>query len=380
MTAAGTDPLVDDVAARVLLARLAEPGDTRVHRAVADLGAVGLVDRIVTGTGDDLQVYRARLPRDRTPAEGVAADLAELARLDGRLVLPGQREWPTQLDDLGERAPVLLWVRGAADLRLAALRSVAIVGSRSSSPYGDRVASDLGAGLAERGWAVVSGGAYGIDAAAHRGALAVDGVSVAVLACGVDVAYPRGHDGLFSRLLVDGVVMTEAAPGAPPYRGRFLVRNRVIAALSRGTVVVEAALRSGSLATAREAGELGRVVMGVPGPVTSTMSAGVHGALRDGALLVTTVEEVVEAVGDLGADLAPVRRGAETTRDQLDPIGRRVLDALPTRGAADTATIAAPAGVDQVGALAALGLLELGGFVRRDRDGWRLAGAHRATS
>ena len=238
----------------------------------------------------------------------------------------------------------------------------------------------MAAGLAERGWTVVSGGAFGIDAAAHRGALAVGGVSVAVLAGGVDVSYPRGHDQLFCRLLEDGLLVSEVPPGSAPFRSRFLVRNRLIAALTRGTLVVEAALRSGSLATAREARDLGRMVMGTPGPVTSAMSAGVHRALREGALLVSSVEEVVEAVGEIGADLAPRASGPLESRDGLDPVARRVLDALPPRRAADPAAISAGAGVDPATTIATLGLLELAGFVRRDPAGWRLAPRGRSSS
>lgn len=371
---AGPDVRTDEVAARVLLSRLAEPGDVGLAAQLRRHGVLGVVDRILSRAEDPgLAGYRARLTGDRTAEQRVQQDVARLEQVGGWLVVPGSREWPTQLDDLGDRAPILLWVRGGANLRLAALRSVSVVGARSSTRYGEQVAAEVAAGLAERGWTVVSGGAFGIDAAAHRGALAVGGVSVAVLAGGVDVSYPRGHDQLFCRLLEDGLLVSEVPPGSAPFRSRFLVRNRLIAALTRGTLVVEAALRSGSLATAREARDLGRMVMGTPGPVTSAMSAGVHRALRDGALLVSSVEEVVEAVGELGADLAPRASGPLEPRDGLDPVARRVLDALPPRRAADPAAISAGAGVDPATTIATLGLLELAGFVRRDPAGWRLA-------
>lgn len=369
------DPSGDDTAARVLLSGLAEPGDVRLAAAIGRHGAAGVVRRILSASPDlALATYRARL--GPVPAtERVAADLQRLERVGGRLLLPGSRDWPTQLDDLGLRAPLLLWVRGGGQLRLAALRSVSVVGARASTSYGNAVAGELAAGLAERGWCVVSGGAFGIDAAAHRGALAGGGTTVAALACGVDVSYPRAHEALFTRLLDDGVLVSESVPGATPYRGRFLVRNRVIAALSRGTVVVEAALRSGSLATAREARELGRVVMGVPGPVTSAMSAGVHRLLREDGLLVSSVAEVVEAVGELGLDLAPRESGQVRPYDALDPLARAVLDALPARRALEAEAIGRTAGLDPAAALAALGLLELTGFVVRDPAGWRLSRA-----
>lgn len=360
-------------AARAVLSRLGEPGEPALVRALRQHTAEELLERLLSGASvGEVSDRRARIPPGATAATMLAADLRVAGRLGVRLVVPGDAAWPTQLDDLGDAAPVVLWVRGGADLRLTVLRSVSIVGSRTSTGYGDHVAADLAAGLAERGWAVVSGGAFGIDAAAHRGALAVGGASVAVLACGIDVVYPRAHESLFARLLDDGLVLSEAPPGAAPYRHRFLVRNRVIAALTRGTVVVEAAARSGSLATARHAMELGRVVMGVPGPVTSGMSQGTHQLLRDGALLVGCVDEVVDAVGTIGADLGPAVRGPEEPWDALDETSRRVLDALPPRRAADTSTLAVAAGVDPATALATLGLLELAGFVARHRDGWRL--------
>ncbi|KIF67740.1 hypothetical protein HY68_02335, partial [Streptomyces sp. AcH 505] len=188
--------------------------------------------------------------------------------LGGRFVCPGDQEWPSQLDDLGAAAPIGLWVRGGPDLRLWALRSVAVVGARACTPYGAHMAAGLGAGLAERGWVVVSGGAFGVDAAAHRGALAAGGATVAVLACGVDVVYPRGHAELIARIAEQGLVIGELPPGDHPTRSRFILRNRVIAALTRGTVVVEAQYRSGSLVTARSAQRLGRHTIGVPTPLS----------------------------------------------------------------------------------------------------------------
>jgi DNA processing protein len=219
----------------------------------------------------------------------------------------------------------------------------------------------------------VSGGAFGIDRAAHLGALAAQGLTVAVLACGVDLAYPPSNDALFARIGADGLIVSEVPPGSAPHRTRFLVRNRVIAALTRGTVVVEAALRSGSLSTAHEAERLGRPVLGVPGPVTSEQSRGVHRALRQGALLVTSAAEVVEAVGGIGVDLAPEPSGRVDPRDALDPLAARVLDAVPVRRAVTLDSVARTAGVTPAETAAALGLLELAGFVRLGPEGWALA-------
>lgn len=356
--------------ARALLSRVAEPGDPRVCRLVAAHGVPETLE--VLRSGDDADRYRARLE-----VADPDADLARAAEVGGRLLVPGDLEWPSQLGDLGVLAPWALWVRGTVDLRMSALRSVAVVGARAATNYGTHVASTLGSDLAATGWTVVSGGAFGVDAAAHAGALAVHGVTVAVLACGIDVAYPPRHDALFARIAADGLLVSEVPPGAAPHRTRFLVRNRLIAALTRGTVVVEAAVRSGSLSTAREAEKLGRPVLGVPGPVTSEMSAGVHRELRRGAVLVQNAAEVAEAVGELGTDLAPEPVGALDARDRLDPLARRVLDAVPVRRPATLDSVARTAGVAPAEAQASLGLLELDGWVESGPGGWRLRRAGR---
>jgi DNA processing protein len=218
---------------------------------------------------------------------------------------------------------------------------------------------------------VVSGGAYGIDGAAHRGALAARGATVAVLACGVDRPYPRGHTALIARIAEQGLVVGELPPGDHPTPSRFILRNRVIAALTRGTVVVEAASRSGSLSTARAAQRLGRFTMGVPGPVTSALSAGVHELLRGEATLVTDAAEVIELVGDMG-ELAPVRRGPVLPRDLLDPPVRAVLAALPGARAAPADEIALGARTTRDEAIARLYELRALGYVERHGDGWKL--------
>ena len=215
------------------------------------------------------------------------------------------------------RAPLGLWVRGP--LRLDALPApVAVVGSRSATTYGTDVAAELAAGLARAGSAVVSGAAFGIDQAAHRGALAGDGPTVAVLACGVDRAYPAAHQRLLDHLAEHGAVVSELAPGCAPTRLRFLARNRIIAALSRGTVVVEAAVRSGALNTASWTARLNRPLMGVPGPVTSAPSEGVHQLIRSGAAtLVTRADDVLELTGQMGEHLAEEARAPVSARDGL---------------------------------------------------------------
>ncbi|MFB7533248.1 DNA-processing protein DprA [Streptomyces sp. NPDC056178] len=362
--------------ARAALTRVMEPGDERGGRWLRECGAVELMRRITTRDGTAEQLSRMtpkHLDGYRLRAENVdpERDLATVAALGGRFVCPGELEWPSQLDDLGDSRPIGLWVRGPRDLRLWALRSVAVVGARACTPYGSHMAASLGSGLAELGWVVVSGAAFGVDGAAHRGALAAGGATMAVLACGVDVAYPRGHAELIGRMVEQGLVIGELPPSDHPTRSRFVLRNRVIAALTRGTVVVEAQYRSGSLVTARCAQRLGRFTMGVPGPATSGLSAGVHELLRGEGVLVTDAAEVAELVGDIG-ELAPPRHGPVHPRDLLDAVSARVLDALPSRGAASGRDVARAAGTGADEALGRLYELHSLGFVERDGDGWRL--------
>lgn len=359
--------------ARAALTRLTEPGDESVGRWVREMGAAGLV-RGLTGQGPPPRGARAdRLAgcRARAAILDPGRDLDTVAGLGGRFLCPGETEWPRQLDDLGDARPLGLWVRGSPDVRLWALRSVAVVGARACTDYGSHVAALLGAGLAERGWVVVSGAAYGVDGAAHRGALSASGATAAMLASGVDVPYPRGHAELIGRIAEQGLLLAELPPGGHPTRSRFVLRNRVIAALTRGTVVVEAEYRSGSLVTARRARELGRYTMGVPGPVTSGLSTGVHQLLREGACLVSDADEVAELVGDMG-ELAPERRGPVVARDLLDSLTAGVLEAVPGRGG-NTECVALNAGLGRDRTLGKLYELQSLGFVERRGDRWQLA-------
>ena len=256
-------------------------------------------------------------------------DLDAIAAAGGRLVCPGDEEWPESLDDLADRRPVALWVRGPVSLRDATDRSVAIVGSRAATPYGNQVAAEIAVDLGDRGWSTVSGGAYGIDAAAHRGSLAAGALTVAVLACGVDVTYPSGNRRLFEDVAASGLLVSEWPPGASPTRLRFLWRNRVIASLSRGTLVVEMGHRSGARRTCAEAARLGRHVMAVPGPVTSAVSVGCHALLRSReAECVTNAADVLELVSRLGDVPLPEPEEAASRRDRLSKDAQRVLDAL----------------------------------------------------
>ncbi|MFJ5031580.1 DNA-processing protein DprA [Streptomyces sp. NPDC088560] len=362
----------DELLGRIFLTRVIEPGDEAGGRWVREFGVGEVVRRLRGGEalpGVSEQRWAGLVARAGQADAG--RDLEAAARAGARFVAPRDAEWPRQLDDLGDGRPLGLWVRGRPSLRVWALRSVAVVGARACTEYGAHAAAALASGLAERGWVVVSGGAYGIDGAAHRGALAARGATVAVLACGVDRPYPRGHAALIGRIAEQGLVVGELPPGDHPTPSRFILRNRVIAALTRGTVVVEAAQRSGSLSTARAAQRLGRFTMGVPGPVTSALSVGVHELLRGEAALVTDAAEVVELVGDIG-ELAPVRRGPVLPRDLLDPPVRAVLAALPGDRAAPADEIALGARTTRDEAIARLYELRALGYVERHGDGWKL--------
>jgi DNA processing protein len=369
--------------ARAALTRLAEPGDETVGEWIARFGPIEVVRRIARGgefprrpsarggrgAHDRVADYRVRLA-----GLDPVRDLERFRRLGGRLVVPGDTEWPSQLDDLGPARPIALWVRGDVSLRYLALRSVAVVGARACTEYGLRAATEIAAGLAERGWAVVSGAAYGIDAAAHRGALSAAGATVAVLACGADRAYPSGNTGLITRIAEQGLLVSELAPGEHPTRSRFVLRNRMIAALTRGTVVVEAARRSGALSTARRAAELNRLVMAVPGSCFSELSTGVHQLIRSGqATLVADAAEAAELVGGMGTDLAPHRHGPVLSRDLLPPETARVLDALPAGpGGLPLPELARRAGLVQERVLPRLFELGALGFAARRGERWSL--------
>jgi DNA processing protein len=372
--------------ARLALSFLADAGDPALGAALRSRSAaevlaatVGVSETgeavLIDGPEEQSLSTAMRKWRRRIALVPSAGRLAAWQDRGLRLVCPGDPEWPSQLDDLGDARPLLLWVRGTADLRYACLRSVAVVGARAATSYGLTVGIRLGAALAERGATVVSGGAFGVDASAHRGALAADGLTVAVLAGGLNYGYPKAHASLFSAIAAQGVVVSECPPDQPPTRPGFLVRNRIIAALGRGTVVVEAALRSGALNTARHARELCRPVMAVPGPVTSEQSAGCHELIREyGAMCVTGAQDVLEHLdpGETsGGGPAGPRRGPAIDTDHLDPVARAVLEQIPARGGRGPASIAIRAGVDLDTAVRTLGFLAAAGFVQRCDQGWR---------
>jgi len=364
--------------ARAAWAIVAETGDGVAGRTVRALGpvdALAAAGRAAAGSGAPPAgvahgewapaVARWR-PRLAEGARLVAAALETVRRRGLTLLVPEDADlWPEQLDDLGDHAPPALWVRGDP-VGLAGLRrGTAIVGARAATAYGEHVATELAGDLSLEGVAIVSGAAYGIDGAAHRAALREGGLTVAVLAGGVDRVYPAGHANLLARIAETGAVVGEVAPGTPPTKFRFLQRNRLIAALSGVTVVVEAGWASGSLNTASHAASLGRPIGAVPGAVTSAQSAGCHRLLREyGAVCVTNAAEVGELLGtgSAGAPAAEI----------VDPRLVRVADALGTRAWRTVEEIAVSSGLALDEVEAALGSLALAGRAEREGVTWRL--------
>jgi DNA processing protein len=360
------------------LSRVAEPPCAELAALVKFVGPVEAAERVRRG---QVSPALAELTVARRDIDCAAEDLDLLRRRGGRLVTPDDDEWPLlafgAFDGAAVRerprgaCPLTLWVTGPVRLDEAAQRAAAIVGTRAASAYGQHVAADLSAGLAEHEVTVISGGAYGIDGAAHRAALGSDGQTVAVLAGGIDVLYPAGHSALLHRVGTSGLLVTEYPPGVRPARHRFLTRNRLVAALSSATIVVEAGLRSGAANTAAWARALGRVVCAVPGPVTSAASAGCHVLLRNGAELVTRADEVVELVGRAG-EFAEDQPHPSGPLDGLTDIERQVYEALPARGARSADELAVSSGLPPAAVLGPLAMLEIAGLARRQDGRWRL--------
>ncbi|WP_433296949.1 DNA-processing protein DprA [Actinoplanes sp. CA-030573] len=382
MSTPGSD---EDRAARVALTTLAEPGHREVWALVEEVGAPAALERLMRGDTPDATLNAAVRSRKAgiDPRRIAEATMRRAERLDARIVVPADDEWPYRVDELAllelesagrinrhVRPPLCVWVRGGWPLGPTLERSLAVVGARAATGYGIETTTEIVSRLAEENWAVVSGGAFGIDAAAHRATLAAGGITVAVLACGVDRPYPAGNASLFDLIADTGLLISEWPPGSEPLRHRFLIRNRVIAAATAGTVLVEAGARSGAMQTMNRVLALGRVAMVVPGPVTSAMSVGCHEILRSrpDATLVTNASHVLEAVGRIGEYGVEPPRGPEHRRDSLDEESALVLEAVPARGSATTEQLAARAGLDVRTVLRRLSLLELAGLIER-REG-----------
>lgn len=373
------DDLVRARYAAVVWSHLVEPGDGVAGRLVDAHGSLQALE-VALGDGPtdvigprDLEDARKRwLPR--LAVDAIAHGLRTASQRSISLVTRADAEWPEQLDDLGIHAPHCLWVRGSADVLYRLRPSVAIVGARAATAYGEHVALELAADLAGSGIPVISGGAYGIDGAAHRAAVSVGGTTIALLAGGVDRSYPAGHSGLIDDVTKAGAVISEVPCGASPTKWRFLQRNRLIAALSTATVVVEAGWRSGSLNTAGHAASLSRPIGAVPGPVTSAASAGTHRLLREyDATCVTSASDVRELLGLGGSPgVASAGTSGAAMPGRTDDT-TRVRDALSSRTGRVTADIARRAGMSAGDVAAILGLLELEGTVESTVAGWRMS-------
>ncbi len=368
--------------ARLALSILCEPGDPRLPGLLADHDPGHLVEAIQADRRLGLHpwpaswTHRAQSLDQRLARAERLADAAAL-----RWVVPGDRDWPGALDDLDHveplhgatGAPLGLWVRGTGNLAELSASNVAVVGARDCTPYGAEAASEIAADAAAAGVTVVSGAAFGIDASAHRGAMAMGRPTVAVLACDAATDYPRAHAALLSRIAECGLIISEQPPGQVPTKARFLSRNRLIAGLAGGTVVVEARRRSGSLNTLHWADRLGRPTMAVPGPVTSQQSGGTHQAVRDGkAVLVTGGSDVLSELAGIGAvEPEPVTAPA-TEFDHLPAPAQRALEALTWHGATSSRDVATAADLGPHDASNALRLLAKRGLAERAVNGWVL--------
>lgn len=372
--------------ARGVWSGIAEPGDRIAGLVVGALGASASLELLATrpetsaaearfvGAGIELSTDEVRKALDRwlprVAPESALVPFRQAARLGVRLLVPGDDSWPTALDDLDLHAPLALWVRGDPSCLHTLTSAISLVGARAATGYGEHVAMEASAGLVDRGYTIVSGAAYGIDGMAHRAALASSGHTIAFLAGGVDRYYPSGHEALLSRIAQHGAVVSELPCGASPTKWRFLQRNRLIAASSLATVVLEAGWRSGSLNTAGHAVSLGRPLGAVPGPVTSAASSGCHRLLRDfDAVCVTSAEEMAEL-----APLGSAVSGGDRSDASVDPRVTRVVDALSTRAGRAVVDIAARSGLSVSDVQTVLGALELDGRVRERETGWLRSG------
>ncbi|WP_232527831.1 DNA-processing protein DprA [Microbacterium suaedae] len=358
----GEDRLVERVS-RIAWSILIEPGDRAAGEHIARFGAAESLARVAAAAeeGGNETAQASDRWRSRWDSALVAAAVAAGSRRGLQIVIPGDEAWPRSLDDLGPHAPVVLWVRGDPST-LVDRASVGIVGARAATPYGEHVAADIAGELAASGTTIVSGAAYGIDGAAHRAALRAGGRTVAFVAGGADRVYPAGHAHLLAQIAETGAVVAECPPGTTPTRWRFLARNRLIAAVSDGTVVVEAGARSGSINTAAHAASIGRPLGAVPGPITSSTSAGCHRVLREyDAVCVTSADDVRELIG---AASAPIPLAYES------PDAVRVADALSRRRPRDVEDLARRSGLAPADVIATLGLLSLQGAAEARPDGW----------
>ena len=285
---------MNEIDAALCLFANIEGGHTFWSNQVSELGSLVVYERLLNGKYDRIKFEKLITNLRATKLDDIKESIV---KTDSIFLTPHSPQWPVALNDLSA-IPFGLVVKG--DLSALSETSLAIVGTRNPTPYGLRIAGDFAAGFVDREWSIVSGGAYGIDSAAHKGALIAEGRTIAVLAAGVDIAYPAGNARLFAEIAENGALISEVLPGSHAIPSRFLTRNRIIAALSQATLVVEAAFRSGSLRTARDAAELLRPVMAIPGPINVPTSEGCHRLIGERAAeIVTSVADAIELITSL---------------------------------------------------------------------------------
>jgi DNA processing protein len=277
--------------ARAQLFSAIEGGSVAWAEEISKLGPIEVRDRLLSG-----DYSAASKVTERLKSNSGEEVLAQITNAGAFILTPEDVDWPVALNDLAA-PPIALLIKGQRENLTHLENSISIVGTRNPTSYGVRIAGDFGVGVADHEWAVVSGGAIGIDAAAHKGCLVGEGITVAVLGGGFNKNYPATHERLFAEISESGILISEVMPDVPAIPHRFLTRNRLIAALSKATVVVEAAFRSGSLRTARDAAEIFRPVMAVPGPINAPTSEGCHRLIVERvAELVCSVSEIMELV------------------------------------------------------------------------------------
>ena len=285
---------MNETQARLALFSVIEGGHTFWSNEITTNGAKHVHKKLLTSGYDSVKYGKIMQALREVNCEEIAARIESAG---AEFITPHSPDWPVALNELAA-IPIGLVVKG--DVAALSQRSLAIVGTRNPTSYGMRIAGDFAAGFVDREWNIISGGAYGIDSAAHKGALIAEGQTVAVLATGIDVAYPAGNVRLFAEIADNGALVSEVLPGAHAIPVRFLNRNRIIAALSQATLVVEAAFRSGSLRTARDAAELLRPVMAIPGPINAPTSEGCHRLIGERAAeIVTSVSDAIELISAL---------------------------------------------------------------------------------
>lgn len=359
--------LTDDEA-RLVLSWITDHIDPTLARAIDSRGAKTALE-VITTSSAARPSERRRIAR-LNQIHSIAQLKKELERNKIEFLTPQSEFWPGQLNDLELSAPIGLFIRG--DKKTLLDTSVAIVGTRNASSYGSRITQELAYELATFGFTIVSGGAFGIDVIAHHSTLLAKGATICVQANGLDNFYPRANGELITRIIQNGAVVSEYPPGRTPNKSQFLDRNRIIAALAGGVVVVEAPRISGSLSTANHANKLSRMVMAFPGEVTSENSLGTNELIKTKqAEIITGYQDVVELLSPLGQAPIPIQEIANSSIfDSLSDKSKLVFETLPLRGGFEIAEIVNRSGLDRVEVISAITELEIYAAIKKSRTGW----------